>query len=163
MKKTLIALFLVLTITSLFTVSAFADEAELKVTSSTEYIPLPDGGYIVVVLNGGSAEAAPGGNRSYTVNDSKSVMRYNADNDLIWQYTLYGTFSVEYGVSAVCTNATYSTVSNSSFWTFSDCSATASGNTAYGAGTVKDKFLFITLETVIIDIHLTCDIYGHTS
>ena len=163
MKKALISLLLIVAAVFSFTVPAFADT--YYATQTTEYIYTDDGGYIAIelVTYGKKQCGEDRSLTSYTVNGDKNVSKYNSSNELIWRYTLYGTFSVENGVSAACTNASYDTVVNASSWSFSDCAATASGNTAYGVGTVKNKFLFITLETVEIDISISCDVYGNLS
>ena len=67
------------------------------------------------------------------------------------------------GVSATCTNATYTQTINDGYWHFSDGNAYAENNVAHGLGTFKKKVLFITLKTYNIDISVTCDAYGNLS
>ncbi len=94
---------------------------------------------------------------------NKSAMRKDSDGNIEWEYTLYGTFTYVPGVSSVCTATTYRYEINDDAWSFSDGSATKSGNKAFGKGVFKRKTLFITTDTVNIDISLTCDIYGNVT
>ncbi len=94
---------------------------------------------------------------------NRSAMRKDSDGNIEWEYTLYGTFTYVPGVSSVCTAATYRYEINDDAWSFSDGSATKSGNKAFGKGVFKRKFLLITTDTVNIDIFLTCDIYGNVT
>ena len=50
-----------------------------------------------------------------------------------------------------------------SSWTFSNGSATRSGNTAYGKGHYTKKVLFITTKNYDVDISVSCDKYGNIS
>ena len=87
----------------------------------------------------------------------------NSSNEIEWEYFLTATFSYVYGVSATCTNASYSYTIYDDSWKFSDGSTSRSGATAYGYGTFKNKFLFVTTKTVEIDLSMTCDVYGNLS
>lgn len=167
MKKTLVVILLSISIMSTLVMPLFAYDAETQssqsiVNTSTEYILLDDGGYIkieLVVSDSPQTRAS-----TFTKTGSKFVTNYDSDDNIIWQYTLTGSFLVESGVSATCTDSTYSTVSNSISWTFSNCSATRSGNEAFGVGTVKRKTLLLfVVETVDIDISIKCDVNGQLS
>ncbi len=94
---------------------------------------------------------------------NRSATRKDSDGNIIWKYTLYGTFTYVPGVSSVCTAATYRYEINDDAWSFSDGSATKSGNMAIGKGVFKRKTLFITTNTANIDISLTCYIYGNVT
>ena len=85
--------------------------------------------------------------------------KINGDDELMWEYTLFGAFEVVSEVAAVCTSAAYYYTIYGNNWDFSNGDAYASGNTAYGVGTFKRSALFIT--TQIVDIHLDniCVIY----
>ncbi len=95
------------------------------------------------------------------VSANKVATRKDSNGNLEWKYTLYGTFSYVSGVSSVCTAASYEQEINDGAWSFSDGSAIKSGNKAIGKGVFKRKFLFITTNTMEIDIPITCDIYGN--
>lgn len=94
---------------------------------------------------------------------NRVATRKDSSGNLIWKYTLYGTFSYVPGVSSTCIAASYDQEICNSEWSFSDGSATASGNKANGKGVFKQKFLFITINTDNVDISLTCDIYGNVT
>lgn len=100
-----------------------------------------------------SAEKKVSANRVATNKDS--------NGNIIWKYTLYGTFSYISGVSSVCIAASYEQEIHDNAWSFSDGEAIKSGNMAIGRGVFKRKFLFITTDTIDIDISLTCDIFGY--
>ena len=132
-----------------------AEEADSTV------IYLEDGGKIVIspVIEcdaGNSIKAA-----SNTITRSREAYYSNASGKKEWIYTLTATFSYEYGVSATCTNASYSQSIYDSNWTFSNGSATKSGNTAHGKGKYIKKELFVTTQNIDVDVSLTCDVYGN--
>lgn len=166
--KRIISTLLVISLIICLSITTFAKE-NISIlgteTASIEIIRQDDGGYIVIELvtvNNNSAFSTL--STTYTRTGSKTFTKYDSDDDLEWQYTLTGTFSVVSGVSATCTNATYTTNIEASKWSFSNGSATRSGNTAYGVGTFKYKLLgFIVTDTVDIDISITCNEYGTLS
>lgn len=97
---------------------------------------------------------------TYTKTGVSEVTRCNSNGDIIWRYVLTGYFEINPGVSCVCYNATYSQYSNSSSWTFSNGATNYSNNAAYGQGTFKYKVLFITMQTVNIDVRVMCNSNG---
>ena len=128
-----------------------------------------DEGYVVYYDDGSYLSVSPvydvtvAGERgtASTVNVHRDATFTNSDGELEWKYTLYATFSFTYGVSATCTNASYSQTIYQGNWTFSNGNATASGATARGVGHYEKKFLFITIQSADVDITLTCDKYGN--
>lgn len=158
MKKfvtTLLALLMLLQILS--TTAGALDQRDydsMETISYTEY--LDDGSYIIITI-----EQSPIGRSStYTVTGRKHVELFNSSDELQWRYTLIGTYTVVDGVSAVCTNSTYSSTIYNDKWSLTAHSNRYSGNTAYGTATYKKKVLFVTTSTQDIDIYITCDIYG---
>lgn len=101
---------------------------------------------------------------SYTKTGTRNVTKYDSNNKVQWIYTLSAEYWIEEGISVSCTKADYSTTINNSSWSFSNGSASYSGNTAYGKGkfTYKVLWLFPT-QNVNIDIQLSCDSYGNLS
>ena len=69
---------------------------------------------------------------------------------IVASYTLKGTFRYD-GTSATCTNATYSTSTDSAFWSFESATAYASGAKAIGNFTVKSL-----TDTISKNITITC-------
>ena len=100
---------------------------------------------------------------SYYKTGELEVTEYNINDKLLWTYTLTGTFLIETGVSCVSTNATYATEIYKNTWSFSDGSTSYSGNYVTGYGVFKCKVLFITTQTINIDVTLYCDSYGNLS
>ena len=67
------------------------------------------------------------------------------------------------GLSCACINSSYSTNIYKSTWSFSDGSSYYANNYARGLGIFKCKILFVTAQTVDIDVTLSCDVYGNLS
>lgn len=164
MKKKLLSIVLAFTILFAATIPTYATE------SPTDIIHTDDGSTIIYNEDGSSfIISAPYGTETQgsrttvrTITKHKDVTYQDSDGNLVWKYTLTGTFSFD-GSSSACTNASYTQSIYDSIWTFSDGSATKSGNVATGKGKFVSKFLFITVKTYNIDIHLTCDKYGNVT
>lgn len=167
MKKHIFSILLTLFLVFTSMLSSFAASNVIPNTSkSTATIYLNDGRYIVVTLITDDISSLSLNSRqstSFTKIGNKFATCYDKNNNLEWKYTLSAEFSVVEGVSATCTNATYTQTIYASGWSFSNGNATKSGNTAYGAGTFKKKVLFVTTNTVNIDINISCDAYGNLS
>ena len=166
MKKYFITILFTISILVTFTISSSAideniTEGNIHITSATEYIPTDDGGHITVALvTKNISTKSP----IYIKTGDKYVTKYDTDGEIVWRYTLTGTFSVNSGISATCADVTYSTTDNSAWWTFSDCSATTRGNKAIGTGTAEHRKLFIIVDEIVnIDISITCDKNGNLS
>ena len=161
MKKTFVSLILIISMITSTIIPAFAAEpVSNEISESVTITYLDDGSYIVKTIVSNPVES-----RSSTFTKTGNIVasHYSGDDERLWQYTLYGEFLVNSGVSAVCTSATYTQNIYASSWSFSNGQATASGNTAYGVGTFKDKVLFVTIKTVDVDLNIVCDIYGNLS
>lgn len=161
MKKIFVSIILTISMIISAIFPAFAAEpSSNEINESVTITYLDDGSYIVKTIVSKSV-----GSRSSTFTKTGNIVAsyYSGDDELLWQYTLYGEFLVNSGVSAVCTSATYTQNIYASSWSFSNGQATASGNTAYGVGTFKDKVLFVTIKTVDVDLNIVCDIYGNLS
>ncbi len=168
MKKITVLITSIILIAITLNFSSFAASSSNKLTpaqSTNETIYLEDGSYIVVTTSytqrAISSETKATSTRSliFEVVGSQSYNCYS-NNEIVWIYALYGTFTVTYGESAVCTAASYSTTIYNNIWKFSDGSATYSDNQTFGVGTFKRRFLFVVVQTVYIDHTITCDNYG---
>ena len=164
MKKALVLLMsIVLSITIALPAYASSEAVTsdiISVNDYTELIQTDDGGYISVTLVSNDVQTRA----ATTKQGNKKVTKYDSDGAILWEYTLSATFSYVYGESSVCTDATYSVDNNSSIWFFSNGSTAKSGNVAYGYGKFDRKLIgLIVVETVNIDISVTCDIYGNIS
>ena len=163
MKKQLAALLLIFAALFSLVLPVHAQEPGFTTVENA------DGGYVVYYDDGSYLTVSPAydvtvtGERGTmsTVSSHKDATFTNSDDELEWKYTLYATFSYTSGVSATCTNASYSQTIYKGNWTFSNGNATASGATARGVGHYEEKFLFITIRSVDVDITLVCDKYGN--
>ena len=135
-------------------------------TLNDEVIYFDDGSYIVYSIKEFNSYA-PRSNEiikdSYTKTSQKRVTKYGSDGSELWVYVLNATFFIETGISSECLSSSYSTTINDSSWKFSDGNSSFENNVAYGKGVFKNKVLFITTQTVNIDIALTCDVNGNLS
>lgn len=157
MKK-IIALFLVLTlgVAGIFpgVSPAFAAEADWQVVSQmTEY--LADGTPVTVTL---SVQPTRARGRSYTVSGKKDYT-YGSQ----WSFTVYGTFSVNEGVSVSCTGNSYSYSIGNSEWTLVTGSSGRSGATATASGVMRQTRQGAVLQTVYPSVSVSCDAYGNLS
>lgn len=167
MKKRIFSILLTFIFVFALTPAVFAaSDIELDDKNTTEIIYLDNGSYITITLvtqdiyplSLSSTNSTP-----FTKTGNKVVACNDKNGNLEWEYTLFAEFSVVEGVSATCTSATYTQTIYAKDWSFSNGNATKSGNTAYGIGTFKQKFLFVTIETANIDISISCDVYGNLS
>ena len=78
----------------------------------------------------------------------------------LFSFTVHGTFTVNPGISATCTSSSYSHSITESAWSLDSASASKSGNKASASGTFKKKLLFITVDTMTLNLTLTCNANG---
>ena len=129
---------------------------------STDRQTFEDGSYVVTTLYEYNDTQISSLSSTITKDGEAKVNFYNSSNVLEWTYTLYASFDIVEGESAVCTNANYKYSISKSNWKFSDGNAYYEDNVAYGKGTFKYKMLgFITSNTRNINISITCDNYGN--
>lgn len=98
-----------------------------------------------------------------TIEGQKEIELYNSSDELVWVYTLIGTYKVVVGQSATCLNSTYLYTIYDSKWSMTAHDNYCSANVAYGTATFKKKVLFITTNTYNIDAELGCDVNGNLS
>lgn len=98
-----------------------------------------------------------------TKSGSKTVAYYNSDNEVVWEFTLYGTFQYIPGSSAGCVSSSYSINIYDSNWENTYASASKSGNQAIGDATFKEKILFVTTQARNVHVTLSCNAYGTLS
>jgi len=153
----------VLTVVLLFTaVSMFAVSAENEVVVNREIVYNPDGSYTEIVITEKVNNIIPRA-ETYTKSGTKSGHRYDENGNLKYTFTVHGTFTVRAGVSATCTNASYSTSNIASGWSLDSASTGKSGNKAIGNATFKYKVLLVTTKTEDISVTLSCDGNGNLS
>lgn len=168
MKKGIWSIILAAVLLCSAVMPAYATIAEPAPTSEI----LEDGTTVVYYEDGSSLTISPtyvieenssARSSAQTVTGGKDVTCKDSDGNLEWKYTLSATFSYVPSISSTCTSAWYTKTIYDSHWSFSDGSATKSGNTAYGKGKFVKKVLFITGKTYDIDICMSCDKYGKLS
>ncbi|WP_297958886.1 hypothetical protein [uncultured Ruminococcus sp.] len=89
------------------------------------------------------------------ISGSKTYNYKNSSNQVLWSYTIYGTFSYN-GASATCTYDDDSYDIKDNNWHINSHSHYRSGNTAYGQVTMDKTFLGITIETITRNLTLSC-------
>ena len=164
MKKIFAIILAICTISSMTVFAHAADDAQTANNNYDEIICFNDGSYLlttVAVENTNDDIALT--STTYTKTGVKTISHYSSNDELLWQYKLTGKFSVKEGISVTCIDSSYSQTIYSSKWHFSDGNAYIENNAAHGQGTFKEKILFITTETKVIDATIYCDIYGNIS
>ena len=150
-KKLIILTILLLLLTSL---NSFAEGKESSISlirSETTYL---SNGYKFITNT-----YLKNINRS-TVSSQKETNYVDPDNVILWKVTLIGTFTYN-GFTSSCTSASsYSTVYQGN-WSESNNNTFASGNAAVASVTMVRKFLFITVETQVVNLTITCDKDGN--
>lgn len=146
---------------NILTAQAAAEETLLSETVSETIEYFEDGSYVVVTVTRPSGRTARA--TTYQMSGSKAYIDYNQNGEELWRFTVNGTFTVNEGVSATCTAATYTISITNTAWSNKSASAYASGNQAIGDATFIRKLLGITVETRDCHVVLTCDEYGNLS
>ena len=166
MKKVIISFILVITMFCSIAMPTMAYEITPVASQNdqiAEVIYFDDGSSLEISYPRVTESAYTTYSTAKTVTCDKDATYRDSDGNLEWIYTLTGTFSYTYGVSSTCTKASYTQTIYDDSWSFSDGSATRSGNKAIGKGTFTGKILFITFKTCNVDISLTCDKYGNVT
>lgn len=135
-----------------------AEEPPILVSETVEQ--LGDGLYLTISVyefqtNTRSSSSQKSGSKVYIARDS--------NGNVLWKYTLRGTFTVIQGESAVCTTAVGNHEICNSNWHFNGASAYISGNQAIADAEFYKKILGIKVETKSCHLVLTCDINGNLS
>lgn len=148
-----------------FPVSAESN-VETKILS-TSIETFEDGSYIVTTLceeveSSISNSLSPCASTYSTKSGSKTETGYSSDGDVLWTFTLRGSFTYGSGTSS-CTAATYSYTTPGSGWSLDSASTSKSGNTAYGTGEFVKKVLFITTDSRTSSLSISCSSTGTLS
>ncbi len=135
-------------------------EPEFKVISETvEYFD--DGSSVITTI---CEYVTPQSRASTnTVSGTKTKTVKNSDGEVLWKFKVTGTFSVNEGVSATCTAASYSVSDLASSWSLKSATATRSSNKAIANGTFQKKVLFVITNTQDCTVTLQCDANGNLS
>lgn len=163
MKKRVVSFLLLFCMLFAMSVPTFALESEAtkidilsltEVSESIEYFE--DGSYLVTTIKSTPTPRA----EVYSKSAAKEVTLYDEDDEIQWNYFLIGTYTIETGVSCVCTNSTFEYNIYVNKWSLTEHNNWYSGNVAYGTAVFKKKVLFITTSTQNLDGSIACDAYG---
>lgn len=156
MKKNLfkaaVCLLLVLSFFPAFAarVSAASEDTEVNVTY------LPDGSYYVTTIGELPSPSISPLSTSKQKSGFKNYAQFNASGEKLFTLTVTGVFTYD-GKTAKATSAEYSQEIYAAGWTFSDGSASCSGNTATAYGTFKLLWLF---NAQNVSVSLSCSPAG---
>ena len=137
------------------------------VTNETEYFYLDDGSVIVSTLVVENVPYSDAQTRaiSYGRKGTRTVTCYDDEEktDLEWSFVFTAYFWVNEGIHSECNNTEYTCDIIKDSWKLEEATTWDYGDTGYATATMIEKLLFITLRTVDISLHLTCDIYGNVT
>lgn len=149
MKKA-VSLLLVLILSAALCVPALAAGPQ-EIVVNRQVQQLGEDAYVVITLTETSVFTRAGsyekiGQRKYD---------YVLHGVLQWTFAVQGVFTVDPGVSCVCTNSGYSFTPYVTSWSLSSPSSSYSGNTAAARGTVRGE------TTVYPSVSVSCDSNGN--
>ncbi len=98
----------------------------------------------------------------YTTTKTKTQTFKNGTN-ILFTFSVNGTFVVNPGVSSTCTASTYSHTIGNTAWSLDSASASKYGATATATGLFKKRLLFIVVDKLETTVTLTCDKNGNFS
>ena len=151
MKKSVSIILVMLLLTALLPVNAFAAEAPLDADNIIYY---EDGSYITIEIDYTETRAT-----SIRVG-SKTYTYYNADNEELWRARLSATFQYDKVNPAVCTSCDCEITITDTTWQIDTNEATKSGNTATAEVRMVKKFLGITINSQDVELTLSCSPTG---
>ena len=135
--------------------------------SSIEY--LPDGSYIETtvvktspVLTAAQTDALVTPMSTSTVSGYSESICHDGSGNLLWDFKVYGSFTVNYGVSATCISHDKSQATGGG-WSCVSSSANHDSSHAYGSAYFHKMILFIEVDYANVTNTLHCDIYGNLS
>lgn len=129
---------------------------EKVVSETTEFFE--DGSSLTITVTQEDGVMAYGS--VYSQSGAKTYVFRDSKNRELWRFKLHGTFSVNSGVSATCTDTSYSASITNTDWELDSASTYASGNQAVGDATFAKKIMGITVDTQSCHVVLTCDENG---
>lgn len=149
--RKIIALFCICALTVGCSVPARAQGNERnKITQTFE-----DGSYIVTILDHVEHVAIAQESRANTVEGTKTSRYYNSSNELMWTFSISGTFQYN-GTTAKALASDYTYEIYDSTWSFKSAEAHCSQDYAEATGNFKHLLIFSQSVTVT----LTCSPHG---
>ncbi len=153
MKRTLLCIFALILL-----FNGFIQPCAATAQSNSEITYFNDGSYFEITVN--TLQKSRSGN---TVSGEKVYSYYNNKSELQWEFVVAGVFEYVYGIHAICTRTACDVYIEDSVWSCTDKSSVTSGDSAVAHAEVVKKFLLVTIQTVPVDLVLTCDLYGNLS
>lgn len=129
---------------------------EEVVSETTEFFE--DGSSLTITVTQEAGVMAYGS--VYSQSGAKTYVFRDAKNKEVCRFKVHGTFSVNSGVSATCTDTSYSTSITDTSWELVSASTYASGNQAIGDAIFSQKQNGSTVDTKSCHVVLTCDENG---
>lgn len=140
--------------------AAINDTAHEQIISeTTEYFE--DGSSVTIIVSEESTALTRAS--AYSKSGSKHYVFFDQDKVELWRFTVHGTFTVNPGISATCTEDSYSIDISDNAWKNESASIYHSGNQAIGDAVFIEKLLFITIDTINCNVVLSCDSDGNLS
>lgn len=145
-------------VNALATNSLSQETRETLISETVEYFE--DGSSITT-----STYRTPASTRAATYEQSgrKTISFKDSNGKLLWDYSVYGVFTVNPGVSATCTSVTGLPKIYDNSWSIVSNKPSRSGNKATGTITMQKKVLGTVAQTVTETATLTCDANGKLS
>lgn len=159
MKKTFSTILIAILLITPFGFTTHAKNPEVIISETTEYFD--DGSSITTTITQQISNLNHRATK--TVSGSKSKTGKNSNGDILYKFRVNGTFSVNVGVIATCTDVSCSAGDLASGWSLDSSTTSKSGNTAKATGILKYKVLLITTQTVEVPLTLSCDANGTLS
>lgn len=144
-----------LLVASLVSVAVVPASASDVVESSVEVVYYEDGSYLTTELTVYDNALS---RTKYSVSATKTVTYRNSSNDLLWDFSVNGTFIYD-GSTATATDASYSYTIYHSAWVFKSATASCTDNVASATGKFRGALVLNRTTTVT----LTCDPDGNIS
>lgn len=145
---------------SIYACAETADTAHEKIISeTTKYFE--DGSSVTIIVIEEPATLAR--ERIYSKSGSKHYVFLDKDKVELWRFTVNGTFTVNPGISAICTEDSYNISISDDAWRNESASTYHYENQAIGDAVFIEKLLFITIDTQNCNVILTCDSDGNLS
>lgn len=132
---------------------------EKIISETTEYFE--DGSSVTIIVT--EELTAPTRTSAYSKSGSKYYVFLSEDKVELWRFTIHGTFTVNPGINATCTEDSYSIDISDDAWHNESASTYHSGNQAIGDAAFVKKLLFIPVDTINCNVILSCDNNGNLS
>lgn len=153
MKQIAVLLLAATMVLLLLPANAYA-ASDFQETQVLEVQRFADGSYLVITLQ--TIETYASGTKT----GFAKYTYYGANNDILWEAVLTGTFTYN-GTTATCTESSCNVTIYNNNWYVISKSASKNANTATGTVTMGYKFLGITIKQETCNLRLFCDPNGN--